>query len=408
MRFSLATATCAGVIAALLAGCSSSQQASQSLPLGVAPQSGHAGMPTVFKGHKIGPLQLIKLQADGKLPGPEPTKALKYDLKRFESGLRPNFKGLPNRKAGGVAAFATDTDYGYLVGLSKKYKGVSAVNMSDNGCNDPVTVKVDHSGNAWVACEYNSDFNGPAAEEYSKTGALVSEYNGAIPCLYSQGCEFSEAYGFDTAETSSNVFDSLTFFEAEYCNPSCYETYGGGYEFWPAGSPSSGPTVVTLPYCAPICDVYYMDADNNGNLWIAYYGYSGEYGYGVAEVQNPASGSPTVVSVISPGTLGFPGGVYVSNGGTVLNVTDQDTRVTTQYSISGSSLSETGTIGPTGLNLESLGDPVAGGMNSTDTTMSFGDAYGWVDSCVGATCKLRASADFPDGAQGFAFDPSDK
>src|ERR1700683_4808537 len=108
MRFSLATATCAGVIAAFLAGCSSSQQASQSLPLGVTPQSGHTvGMPLVFKGHKVGPVQLLKLQADGKLPGPEPIKALKYDLKRFESGIRPNFTMLPNKKKGGIAAFAT-------------------------------------------------------------------------------------------------------------------------------------------------------------------------------------------------------------------------------------------------------------------------------------------------------------
>jgi hypothetical protein len=366
----------------------------------------------VFKGHKVGPLQLIKLQADGKVPGPEPIKALKYDLKHFESGVRPNFKALPN-KASGVTAFATDTNYGYLVGLNKKYKGVSAVNLEDNGCYDPVSVKVDHSGNAWVGCEDNSSFNGPAQQEYSKAGVLENTYNGAIPCDYSTGCEFTYTEGFDGAENSSNVFQSVSFYEEEFCEQYypyyCNFSDGAGYEYWPANSPSGSPTFVGLPYCAPVCEMYYMDVDKNGNLWFDFEGESGSTsGYGIGEIQNPTSGSPSVTVVEPPGSIGFAGGVYVSNGGSTLNVTDQESRVTTQYAITGSGLSETGTIGPTGIDLEGLGDPVTGGMNAADTTMGFGDAYGWLDSCVGATCKLRASANFPDGADGFAFDPSDK
>ena len=348
MRFSLATATCAGVIAALLAGCSSSQQASQSLPLGVAPQTGHTTGSPLIK-HKISQLEMLKMQAAGKLPGPAPIKALKYQLHRLQSGIRPNFHIIGDKKKAGVAAWTDDTDYGYLIGLSKKYAPVSDISTSNNGCYDPVTMKVDHSGNIWTACESDPS-DGPAQQEYSKTGVLEATYNGAIPCDYSTGCEFSFAEGFDGASNSNNVFQSVTFYEEEIWSNypySCNFYDGAGYEYWPANSPSSSPTFVGLTYCSPVCDMYYMDVDNNGNLWFDFYGYAGgEYGYGIGEIKNPTSGSPSVTVVENPGALGFAGGVYVSNHGSTLNVTDQDSRVTTQYSISGSGLSETAPLAP--------------------------------------------------------------
>jgi hypothetical protein len=412
MRFSLATATCAGVIAALLAGCSSSQQASQSLPLGAAPQSGHAvAQPLQLKGHKISPLELLKMQAAGKLPGPAPMRSLKYQLHRLESAARPNFGHvLPNKKSK-IVAWTDDTEYDYIISLNKKFAPVGDINTSSNGCYEPVTLKVDHSGNLWTACESDPS-DGPAQQEYSKTGTLENTYNGAIPCDYSTGCEFSFAEGFDGASNATNVFQSITFFEQENCERyypyTCSFVEGAGYEYWPAGTTTS-PTFVNLGDCAPICDMYYMDVDKNGNLWFDFYGETSiSAGYGIGEIQNPTSGSPTLTIVEPPGTLEFAGGVYTSNGGSTLNVTDQDTRTTTQYSINGSGLIETGTVGPTGINLEGLGDPVSGGFNAAETTMGFGDAYGWTDTCVGATCKIHASADYPDGAQGFAFGTSDK
>src|SRR5262249_17871345 len=131
-------------------------------------------------------------------------------------------------------------------------------------------------------------------------------------------------------------------------------------------------------------DVYFMDEDNSGNLWFTYYGCLQYYPYtcgnGLGEISNPTSPSWTFTSVEAPGTYLCAGGVYVSNAGAVLNVTDPCTRYTYQYALP---LSVGGgpshTLGPTPANAFGYGDPVSGGFSQNGSKIILGDSQGWLD-----------------------------
>ncbi len=401
------------VLAALFAGCSSTSQGTQALPGGFTSQSvtrAPGALPFITKGPHSR-MELLKLQAEGKLAGPVPRKALLREIKLLQSHARPHFNG--HRDSGTVGLWATVPGYDYLIGFNNKVKKVlTDIDTSDNGCYEPITVKVDSSQNIWAACEYNDDFSASMAQEYTSAGALKATYNQGCPGSVSD-CTWEFSYGFDTAANSSYVFSALDFYEYSVCNPSCTYYDGAGIEYWPAGDPSATPSLVSLGAdCEPICDVYYMDIDNSGNIWFDFYGYDSsndEYGYGLDEVENPTT-SATLVSILPVGSLGFPGGVYVGNSGSVLNVTDQEARTTKQYDLPLSpSGSPFNTLGPTPENLFGDGDPVSGGFNKNDTKMALGDAYGWLDKGTVSTNKWKAvtSVDL-EAPEGAAFTPSDK
>ena len=411
MRLSMATAISVALAATLFAGCSTSPQGSSALPGSSSANQpmGKSGPPHwQIPTRKISPLELLKLQVAGKVPGPGMRGALKRQLQRLEGKSRPQYHF--RNDGGGAKAWSDDTDFGYLIGLSKKFKSVSDINVESNGCFDPITVKVDHSHNIWTACEEGPVGDAGAAQEYSSTGTLMNSYNAGCPSNISPSqCYEFFSESFDQFENSSNVFATLTYFEN--CGVStCDEGYG--FEYWPNGSPSSQPTLINVNGLIPGVDVfsiYYADIDSSGNIWFDYEGedssYPYSFGFGIAEVQNPTT-SPTVVAIAPPGSLEFAGGVYTSNGSSRVWVTDQELRTTTEWTggVAGT------VLGPTATDIEGLGDPVSGGFNSTDTKVGFGDAYGWADACTIATmiCKVHPSADMPDGSQGFAYQPSDK
>lgn len=414
MRLSMATAISVALAASLFAGCSTSSQGTSALPgssSAGAPMGHGAGAPNWQIPHgKISPLQRLKMQIAGKLPGPATRGALKWQLGRLQGHARPHYRFHPNIAP---KMWSDDTDFGYLLGLSKKYKTLSAINTEADGCYDPITVKIDHNHNIWTACEANSTFEAGAAQEYSSSGTALGTYNVGCPTNISPSqCAYFFSETFDQFENSSYVFANLTYYEncyfvgsVEYCG------FGEGFEYWPNGSPASQPTLIDVTSVGnnSVYDIYYGDIDNSGNVWFTYYGCENvspyNCGYGVGEVTSPTT-SPSTVSIASPGTLEFAGGVYTSNGGTRVWVTDQELRTTTEWTggVMGS------VLGPTATDIEGLGDPVAGGFNSTDTKLGLGDAYGWADGCTVLTniCKVHASADMPDGAEGFAYQPSDK
>lgn len=368
---------------------------------------GHPAAPMFMPKGKISPLELLKLQAAGKMAGPVPVKTLKLQLKNIEQGGQHQIK-VRKDKSSATLMWVSDTDANYVVGQGKKNKTVAAVDMYDDDCYYPVTVKVDHTKNVWVACEYNSSFEGASTVELSSTGTMENAYT-YTSCPLSN-CDYWYAYGFDEATTSSDVFQSLAFYEDEICNPSCIFSYGGGFEYWPKGSPSTEPALLTVgSYCDPICDNYYMDVDSSGNIWFDYYGYyDGEYGYGLGEITNPTS-SPAFVSILKPGSLEFAGGVWVNGAGTKLTVTDQETRDVYVYALPYVA-SETPTVlGPTPENFFSEGDPVSGGYNSSDSSNVQADAYGWLDLGTVSSNKWTTAQSInivaPEGA---SYTPSDK
>jgi len=408
MRLSKATVKVASfvVLGAMLAACSSSPQGVGSLPSGSSSLTQSSHMDRGNMPH--GPMELLKQQAEGKIAGPVPRARLREQLKQLEQHPKLH---IPVRHDGKkVAEWVTNTNYSYLLGMTKNAKAnVVATNTQSNGCYYPVTVKVDHNGHAWVACEYNSSFEGGAAQEYSSNGTLMSSYNAGPPGGCSGSCYF-DGYGFDQGENSSIVVDELSYYFAESCNPSCTYSSGNGFEYWPVGSPSSSPTIINTSVYG-IETVYYMDVDSSNNIYFDYFGCQNVYpytcGYGLAEIQD-ATGSQTFVSILPEGSLGFAGGVYVGGGGSTLSVTDQDARTIAQYSLPG--LTAGAVLGPTLENAFGCGDPVSGGYNKTDTQQADGDACGWVDQGVVASNKWKATAgiDFTGGPEGAAFTPSDK
>jgi hypothetical protein len=192
---------------------------------------------------------------------------------------------------------------------------------------------------------------------------------------------------------------------------SCYYYYfcyviGTGVEWWPAGQPSARPTIDFIASTL-VSRIYFMDEDSSGNLWFTF---AGHRDGGLGEIINPTSPSWQLSIVEPAGTYQCPGGVYVSNAGAVLNVTDPCTRDTYQYALPlATSGSPTNTLGPTPANSFGQGFPVSGGFNASGTKLILADSYSWLDRGEVLSNKWKAKTN-PNvqAPQGAAFTPSDK
>lgn len=349
-----------------------------------------------------GPVALLKMQAEGKLAGPVLPRILRAQYRELNNKPVLHF---PVKKDGGVGIWTSLTNYNALLGTNKgggKVKAaINTYNNGSPGCEDPIGVKVDHNGNIWAGCEYSSSGQN-SAQEWNASGTPVATYSVNCPEGGSKYCAYDYSYGFDAAASSSYVFAAQTFFEYDECTPSCAYVYGGGFQYWPAGSPTSTPTEIALPY-GPVYDVYYMDLDSSGNIWFDYYGCpTSGCGYGLAEVTNPTS-SPSMVSIVAPGKIGYAGGVYVAANGDI-SVIDQNTHEVYVYNSSGSLLN---TLGPTAFG---IGDPVTGDYGSGDTKMAIGDADDWLDLGTVSSNKWKVGkpALAVSSLEGAAITPSDK
>ncbi|HEY2476103.1 MAG TPA: hypothetical protein VGI19_15045 [Candidatus Cybelea sp.] len=401
-------------LAASLIGCSSSQSAP------AAPQDAFGSIQPAYGGSNsirdltkggLTPRRLLQLELEGKLPAPIPRKVLRYQLRHL-GNAQPH--SIFHGAAAKVALWTSDTNYSYLLGQSRRErKTAAAIDAAANGCNYPIALKVDHTQNLWVGCEFNSAFTESVVQEYASDGTLKTQYVPGCPNPVSE-CQSFSSLGYDSAlDASGHVFAVLNLYSIEICNPSCVSSESAGFEWWQAGSPSATPTLIsTGANCAPICGVGYADVDGSGNLWFTFSGYdsSGNYGFGLGEVSNPTT-NPTLTIVEPIGTYQFFGGVYVSNGGKTLNVIDQNARTISQYSLP---LSPSGkpfnVLGPTFTNAFGLGDPVSGGFNQTDTKLAMGDAFSWLDIGKVATNHWYGvgNPNFYSGLNGAAWTPSDK
>jgi hypothetical protein len=426
----LATAACV-VSFALLAACSGSGQGASGVP--TVPTSGSAShqMPPAHQqiSHmamphgKMNLIKAIKMQIAGKMPSPVQKEALKRILKSMESHNRPHWKYVhvaPKH----IGAWVLNEAFNYMLGLKPNLKKTTtAVNLGDNGCYEPVTAKEDANNNVWVACAFDSSFAAPMAQQYNSVGRLLNSYDPGSGS--SSGCQpsyyycFSEGEGFDQGESSNKVWIANTFTELFYCPTSfytCYEDVSAGLYNYPLGSPSATPTSINLygtqdSSMNTIYEVGYLDVDSSNNVYFTYDGCEGAYpyfcGYGLDELKN---GTGTPQALIAPGGIGFWGGVYVSNGGSTLNVIDQITRENSQYATNPWTGTPYNILGPTETNVFGLGDPIQGTFNADSSKMVIGDAYGWIDSGVTATntWKTIANVNCSDGCFGATYQPSDR
>jgi hypothetical protein len=392
MRLSLATGIGVALAASLIAGCSGTSQGTSALPGGtsVGSQSATRGGPITpdSKGQKRF-MELLKLQAEGKLKGAVPQKsaerAYKYLLKHPNA---PLFK--ISRDGGSPKLWVSNTDYSFLLGQNKKgTKTIDAIDTANNGCYEPITVKTDSSGNIYTACGETSS-GGGAEQEYNASGTgSGTQYAWSAPSCPPSAL-FCEGSGFDGGPDGlGHVYSELSVNEQLVCiyeGPYyCYEyeyEYGTpGFYWWNANSPSSSPTFIPVTGTGsnPVSLVYYMATDSSGNIYFDYCAFNsyGECTFGLAEITNPTT-SPTFVPLLAPGFLEFAGGVEIN--GNTLSVTDQETRYTYQYHLPiTASSSPFRTLGPTAVGLGGYGDPVSGGLNSNGSMLVQGDAEGWLD-----------------------------
>ncbi|MGC1381850.1 MAG: hypothetical protein WA814_12605, partial [Candidatus Baltobacteraceae bacterium] len=301
-----------------------------------------------------------------------------------------------------VGLWVSSSFYNYIFGQSANgKKTLTAIDAASNACYAPTGIKVDHAGNLWVAC-YGGYAPG-AVQEYprgSKTPSAVFEDAGCA----GSGCSFT-GYPLDEAfDRNGNVFATNAF--VQYCNPSCEDT--GDIAFWSTSAPSAPPALISDPN---LLDPYFMDVDNAGNLYVDGYGCLGSAcGYLLDEISNPTT-APAIVNLIAPRTIGYAGGVYVSNGGTVLNLIDQDARTISQYALPWVTHEQPfNVLGPTPANYFGLGDPVSGGFNQNDTSQADADSDGWID--IGKVSSNRFTAvtniNLNGDDEGAAYVPSDK
>lgn len=413
MRFSLAAATCV-VSIALLAGCSTSPQGTSALPgSGIAPQGSHVRPDMMYqpKGG-INPKDLLRLQAEGKIPAPggraEAAKALR------EMQANPNFRIHPAKGGGGVAIWSNMAYEDYTVGFNKSGKSlVAAVYSPTSECYEPFGLKVDSSQNIWIGCYEGGSSDTPTAVEYNKTGAMTGRYSFACPSGWNSCDDYFYGYeGYDVAANSSDVFQDGYFYGYNCGGTSCVYNSGFGIEYWPNGSTSATPTIIQMPEdfsTIYVETLYGMDVDTSGNLWVTFYGYTasnGEYGYGLLKISNPTS-SPSIGVVEPTGTYEYPQGVDISNGGNTLNVLDSDTRTINQYTLP---LSTGGApsnkLGPTA----PFGEPAGLGFNSTDKNVAVGDEYAWLN--IGTVSSNKWKQTKPvlliSDLFGTSYTPSDK
>jgi hypothetical protein len=377
-------------LAVLLAGCASTKS--------LTPQRGVALPP------------LVQMQLAGTREAPVPPAALRFQLQH--PGRVP--VRLSSHARAKIGLWASDTNFNYLLGQdSTGRKTVTAIDLSQNRCYDPLALKVDRARDLWVACELTSlsGTNG-AVQEYNGAGAFQKQYLPVCPTHVSN-CQSFSGYGFDSGlDARGNLFASLNLYSMETCNPSCSNNLSAGFEWWPKGDSSATPTLIsTGTNCSPICGVGYMDVDASGNLWFTFSGYAGSvYGFGLGEVTNPTT-KPKLAIVEPVGTYGFFGGVYASGGGKTLNVIDQKALTIAQYHLPlSSSAKPFNLLGPTRLNAFGIGDPVAGGFSKNDSRIAIGDTGGWLD--VGRVQANEwsdvANPNFYSGIDGAAYTPSDK
>lgn len=405
---------CVALAGALFAGCSS--QGANSLPgSATAEQSAvqHTGAPHwMYPTRKFaGSIELLKLQAEGKIVSPVTPAAALREYKNVASAKRPVFRvhsGVPTM-------WLSNTGFDYLIGMDSRHQAVVAVDTSKNSCYSAETVKIDHQRNVWLACQLNASFQSGSAQEYDGNGTLLTTYSAGCPSNIAPSlCAIFFSGTVDQAESATHVFVGLSYYVSCDSLYNCTSVNGGGLEFWKTGHASDQPTVNPFNLAGiTLSGSGYLDADASDNVYYTYNGClnSSPYtcGYGLAEYPNATSPSGTQTVLLPPGSIGTFGGVTISNHGKVLNVLDQISRTVTQYALPWTGV-PLRTLGPTGTPSPGEGDPVSGGLNHNDTKMIVGDAYGWLDAITVKSnrVKLRATAECSGGCHGAAFTPSDK
>ena len=149
-----------GLAVVMLAGCSTSQQGSSTLPGAGATQSGHHVDSMGFKGgvpqYPDGPMtreKMLKWFIAGKMLGPTTHDNMVRDLKALQAAQgRAHARFHPDK---GKAKIWTNNPYeDEIIGTDKTGTMVvgTPITTTNNGCYAGLGIKVDHKKNIWETC----------------------------------------------------------------------------------------------------------------------------------------------------------------------------------------------------------------------------------------------------------------
>jgi hypothetical protein len=232
MRTKKVSAICVALAATLFAGCSSAQ-GTNSIPASATAEQ--ATVQSAGVSHWTYPHQkfanakdLLKLQAEGKIVSPLTLAASKSLYNKVLTTARPTFRKVAS---GAPTMWLSNTGYSYLIGLNGHHQTLAAIDVSKNGCYSQVTIKVDHPGNLWLACQLNPTFESGSAQEYDSSGNLLTTYSVGCPTnIAPSACGQFFSGTTDQTESNTNVFVGLTYYAACDASYNCTSANGGGVE----------------------------------------------------------------------------------------------------------------------------------------------------------------------------------
>jgi len=320
-----------------------------------------------------------------------------------------------------VALWVASQSQSYIYGQDERGKRtVMALDVGANGCMGPQGIKVDHQRRLWVACSDGQYGPGtvqvykPGRNSPSKTytaagrcGTMMKIRFAKPPHCRECGCSWEAALDDVAFDGEGNVFAAETF----ECTHDGGINCGANFDvlWWNSRSSKAGSI-----YSTASAESFFLDIDVAGNLYV---GAASRCTYSqyvctedsIDEITGPTSISPVVTTIIPAGSDEL-GGVYVSNGGGVLNVVDETARTASQYRLPWvTSEMPFNVLGPT-LTRMGEGRPISGGFDADDDHLALGDADGWAD--IGNVARNNWSAvtnkNLKYGNGGAAYVPSDK
>jgi len=225
----------------------------------------------------------------------------------------------PDRKAKGGFAYVADSGDNtiYVYDFSKGMFG-SLVGTDTSGTSEPQGACA-HKKDAWVTNTGESNVlefaNGSATSSNSLT--ISGEY--PVGCSVDKKGDVAVSDIISTSDGNGNV-----------------EIFKGG---------KGTPTVATCPNLAKY---YFIAYDKKGNIWVDGFATLSDSGIGLCEI---APGATTGTAISLNVLPEFPGGVTIA--GKDIDILDQDTDSIDQYTVSGSTGTEVGSIA-----LSDVSDPV--------------------------------------------------
>jgi len=306
----------------------------------------------------VGHVVPLSQAAQFKNPVGVPQSVKQAALKRIAQ-MAPRHMKAFRHPGGGVKTYLTD-DSGYIFELA----GNGSVTGYLTDCSGAEGMKVDHSGNLYVACTNTSTVNIYAPGASYATLTYVDNPGG----VYYYDADVA-VDGFGDVYSSSLYAFSCTTYSCTF--------YPGQISAWAAGDASGSSPDVTIGDPNINEEGFFTDVDEAGsNLYVDYEECTtSDCGFAADWIEATSSGN-VVTQFIPLGGLEFPGAVLLETGkkGSTAGVIvgDQLTRLYTEYTASGSA---TGNVyGPSVENIEGSCDPVSGGLSKGNKDIALGDA----------------------------------